>query len=107
MSWNILGSLFGTKGVVNKGLDIIDQMVTDKDKAAELKAAFYLQELQTPTIPIIDAIHKMGRQTLAFAQMGFYYMTIQQYGTAAITPELVAGVSGAASIYTLVKGKGK
>ncbi len=47
----------------------------------------------------------MGRQTLAFAQMGFYYMTIQQYGTEAITPELVAGVSGAASIYTLVKGK--
>jgi len=105
MSW--LGSLFSPSGVVNKGLDIVDQLVTDKDKAAELKAAFYLQELQTPTIPIIDAIHKMGRQTLAFAQMGFYYYTIQQYGVDAITPELVAGVSGAASIYTLVKGKGR
>ncbi|MBX2809395.1 MAG: hypothetical protein KTR20_12270 [Cellvibrionaceae bacterium] len=105
MSW--WKYLVGSNNVVNKGLDIIDQMVTDKDKAAELKAAFYLQELQTPTIPIIDAIHKMGRQTLAFAQMGFYYYTIQQYGTEAITPELVAGVSGAASIYTLVKGKGK
>lgn len=99
--------LIGSNRVVNKGLDIIDQMVTDKDKAAELKAAFYLQELQTPTIPIIDAIHKMGRQTLAFAQMAFYYYTINQYGTEAITPELVAGVSGAASIYTLVKGKGR
>ena len=105
MSW--WKYIVGSNNVVNKGLDIIDQMVIDKDKAAELKAAFYLQELQTPTIPIIDAIHKMGRQTLAFAQMGFYYMTIQQYGTEAITPELVAGVSGAASIYTLVKGKGK
>ncbi len=105
MSW--LGSLFGTTNFVNKSLDIVDQLVTDKDKAAELKAAFYLQELRTPTIPIIDAIHKMGRQSLAFAQMGFYYVTIQQYGTGAITPELVAGVSGAASIYTLVKGKGK
>lgn len=107
MSLNIWASIFGGKGVVSKGLDIIDQMVTDKDKAAELKAAFYLQELQTPTIPIIDAIHKMGRQTLALAQMGFYFYTMQRYGAAAITPELVAGVSGAASIYTLVKGKGK
>jgi len=105
MSW--LTGLFSRQGVVNRGLDIVDQLITDKDKAAELKAAFYLQELQTPTIPIIDAIHKMGRQTLAFAQMGFYYFTIQTYGTEAITPELVAGVSGAASIYTLVKGKGR
>jgi len=58
-------------------------------------------------ICVIDAIHKMRRQTLAFAEMGFYYHTIQQYGVDAITPELVAGVSGAASIYTLVKGKGQ
>ncbi len=42
MSW--LGSLFHPSGVVHKGLDIVDQLVTDKDKAAELKAAFYLQE---------------------------------------------------------------
>jgi hypothetical protein len=105
MSW--LGSLFKSSNVINKGLDIVDQLVVDKDKAAELKAAFYLQELQTPTIPLIDAIHKMGRQSLAYAQMIFYYTTIQQYGVQAITAELVAGVSGAASIYTLVKGKGK
>jgi len=105
MSW--WSALLGSTNFVNKGMGIVDQLITDKDKAAELKAAFYLQELQTPTIPLIDAIHKMGRQTLAFTQMGFYYITIQQYGTEAITPELVAGVSGAASIYTLVKGKGK
>ncbi|MBX2809953.1 MAG: hypothetical protein KTR20_15135 [Cellvibrionaceae bacterium] len=104
---SLWASLFGTGNVINKGLDIVDQLITDKDKAAELKAAFYLQELKTPTVPIVDAIHKMGRQTLAFAQMGFYYVTVQQYGVEAITPELVAGVSGAASIYTLVKGKGK
>lgn len=105
MSWRKY--LAGSNNVVNKGLDIIDQLVTDKDKAAELKAAFYLQELKTPTIPIIDAIHKMGRQSLAYAQMLFYYITIQRYGIDALTPELVAGVSGAANIYTLIKGKGK
>lgn len=103
---SILKTLFG-KGTVGKGLDIIDQMVVDKDKANELKAAFYLQELKTPTIPIIDAFHKMGRQLLALVQMGFYFYITTQYGAEAITAELVAGVSGAASIYTLVKGKGK
>jgi len=103
----LLSSLFTRGNVINKGLDIVDQLITDKDKAAELKAAFYLQELQTPTIPIVDAIHKMGRQTLAYAQMLFYYITIDRYGIDALTPELVAGVSGAASIYTLVKGKGR
>lgn len=102
-----LKSLFAGGGAINKGLDIIDQMVMDKDKAAELKAAFYLQELKTPTIPIVDAIHKMGRQTLAILQMVFYFYVTTKYGAEAITPELVAGVSGAASIYTLVKGKGK
>jgi len=39
--------------------------------------------------------------------MDFYYTTIQQYGVDAITSELVAGVSCAASIYTLAKGKGR
>lgn len=105
MSW--LAGLFTTTKLVDKGLDIVDQFITDKDKAAELKAAFYLQELKTSTIPIIDAIHKMGRQTLAFTQMGFYFYTMHRYGVESITPELVAGVSGAASIYTLVKGKGR
>ena len=107
MAINGLASLFRPTRLLDKGLDIVDQLVTDKDKAAELKAAFYLQELQTPTVPIIDAIHKMGRQLLAFGQILFYYLILQQYGNDAITPELVAGVSGAASIYTLVKGKGR
>ncbi len=104
---SIFSSLFSASHVVDKGMDIIDQLITDKDKAVELKAALYLQELKTPTIPIIDAIHKMGRQSLAYGQMIFYWVTIQRYGIDAITPELVAGVSGAANLYTLIKGKGK
>lgn len=49
----------------------------------------------------------MGRQLLAFLQMAFYFYMTTRYGVESITPELVAGMSGAASIYTLVKGKGK
>ena len=102
----VWASIFGG-GAVNKGLDIIDQFVTDKDKANELKAAFYLQELKTPTIPIIDAFHKMGRQILAILQVVVYTYIITKIGPDAITPELVAGISGATGIYTIAKGKGK
>lgn len=102
---NILGALFSGGGAVNKGLDIIDQLVTDKDKAIEYKAAFYLAELNSKTIPIFDAFHKVGRQLLAFAQVAFYAWALKS--NIEITPELVAGVSGATSIYTLVKGRGR
>lgn len=95
---------FSAQKTIDKGLDIVDQLVTDKDAALQMKAAFYLTELQTKTVPWIDAIHKMGRQTLAVAQMGFYWWCLKN--NYPITMELVAGVSGAASIYTLVKGKG-
>ena len=50
MSW--ISKLFSPSAAISKGLDIVDQLVVDKDKAAELKATFYLQELQTPTIPL-------------------------------------------------------
>lgn len=103
MNW--LGAIFGGGGVVSKGLDIVDQMVTDTDKANEIKAAFYLAELQTKTIPIIDAFHKIGRQLLAFAQMGFYWWMIKNGNP--VTPETVAGVSGVSAAYTLIKGRGR
>lgn len=89
---------------VNKSLDIVDQLVTDTDKANEIKAAFYLAELQTKTIPLVDAFHKIGRQLLAVAQMGFYIWALKSGYE--ITPELVAGVTGTAAAYTLVKGRG-
>lgn len=101
---NIAGLFSFLSSPVNKGLDIVDQMVEDKDASNQLKAAFYLAELQTKTIPLIDGLHKMGRQILAFAQIGFYAWCLQKGHD--ITPELVAGVSGATTAYTLIKGKG-
>ena len=99
-----LGGLFQSSAV-GKGLDIVDQLVTDKDKANELKAAFYLAELQTKTIPIFDALHKVGRQGLAIAQIVFYAWALKNGYS--IDWELVAGVSGATGLYTAVKGRGR
>lgn len=90
---------------IEKGLGIIDQLVTDKDQADQLRAAFYLTELQTKTIPIFDAFHKLGRQLLAFGQLVFYAWALKEGHP--ITPDLVAGVSGPTAAYTLIKGKGK
>lgn len=100
----ILGAFSGSKNV-EKGLDIVDQLVTDKDAANEMKAAFYLTELQTKTIPVVDALHKMGRQILALSQLIFYAWALRNGYE--IDLNLVAGVSGATGLYTVAKGKGK
>ncbi|MBY5920423.1 hypothetical protein [Ferrimonas balearica] len=92
------------KSPVNKGLDLADQLIDDGDLSVKLKAAFYLQELRTKTIPLLDGLHKLGRQLLALVQVGFYAWASQN--GVEITWELVAGVSGATGAYTLVKGKG-
>ena len=98
-------ALFDWFKPVNKGLDIIDQLVDDGDLSQKLKAQFYLAELSTKTIPIFDAIHKLMRPSLALIQVGFYVWATKN--GVEITMELVAGVSGATSAYTLAKGKGK
>lgn len=90
---------------VNKGLGIIDQLVDDGDLSKEIAAKIYQAELATKTIPIIDGMHKLARPTLALAQVAFYYYCMQK--GIEITPELVAGVSGASALYTALKGKGK
>ena len=97
--------LFNPGENINKGLDIVDQLVVDKDAANEMKAAFYLTELNTKTIPIVDAIHKMGRQLLALGQLIFYAWALRNGYE--IDVELVAGVSGATGLYTAMKGRGK
>ena len=100
----MLGALSGSANV-GKGLEIVDQLVVDKDAANEMKAAFYLTELNTKTIPIVDALHKMGRQLLALGQLIFYAWALRNGYE--IDVELVAGVSGATGLYTAMKGRGK
>jgi hypothetical protein len=94
----------GKDSVIGKGLEIVDQMTTNGDLRAELSTQMYIAELNARTIPIIDALHKMGRQILAYGQMAFYAYCLHK--NIPITWELVAGVSGVASAYTMVKGKG-
>ena len=85
--------------------DVAREMTLDKDQVNQITQAIYIAELNTKTVPWIDAVHKMGRQILAFAQIGAY-VWLAKTGVE-ISPELVAGISGPAGIYTLLKGSGK
>jgi len=84
---------------------VVDDLVIDKDLANRLKADMYLAELNAKTVPWVDALHKMGRQLLAWGQVGFYAWASAT--GVEITMELVTGVSGATGLYTIAKGGGK
>lgn len=90
---------------VNTGLEILKQISGEDGEASERLAKVYIEELRCKTIPIIDALHKLGRQGTVWGQMAFYAWCIEKGVT--ITPELVAGISSTAGIYSFVKGAGK
>ncbi|OED43598.1 hypothetical protein ACH42_09815 [Endozoicomonas sp. (ex Bugula neritina AB1)] len=101
----------------SKVIDIADKAITDKDKlnefrhevdmaSVELKQMLeetYRQELQTTTIPAVDAFHKMGRQLMSYAGYGLaFYMVHKGYDPMAAMAALAPG-----GIYNYVKGKGQ
>ena len=101
----------------NKVIDLASEAITDKDKlhqfrheadmaSAELKTMLeetYRQELETKTVPWVDALHKMGRQILSYAGYGLaFYMVAKGYDPMAAMAAMAPG-----GIYSYVKGKGK
>jgi len=98
----IIGKLFD--GVT----DIAKEAITDKDKQnqilgmlQQLKQIIYLAELQTKTIPWVDALHKMGRQILA-AMSIIATVTLLLLGIE-ITPTIALIIGGPTTAYTLIK----
>lgn len=98
--------------LINKTHNIVDQVVEDKDKKNEILQNLqvigqqvYLKELETKTVPWIDAIHKMGRQILNFttiiAVVALLLLGIE------ITPTVAIIMGGPNAAYQIVKGKGK
>lgn len=94
----------------NKALDLADQAIEDKDKVNEIKKALslaaestYRAELSTPTVPWIDALHKMGRQITGYIGYGLaFYMVKQGYDPMAAMAAVAPG-----GIYAAFKNKGK
>lgn len=96
----------------SKVTDIADQAITDKDKLNELKYALetvrlqiYTKELETKTVPWVDALHKLGRQILSLVSMLICFWVVREQPDVSL--DQLAAVVGPASIYNYVKGQGK
>lgn len=105
-------SLFNWAKPISDVIGVVDQFVEDEDKKNELKFALeelkertYQMELQTKTVPWVDAIHKMGRQLMSWASM--IIPAVLLYAHPDIDPMSLMAIAGPTGVYNYVKGKGK
>ena len=97
---------------INKAADIVAEVVEDKDKRNELNAQLeqlrqqvYITELNTRTIPWVDALHKMGRQILALLNVAVPAVLL--WHNPEIDPAALMFMAAPSGIYSYVKGKGR
>lgn len=109
---NIFKSFFGlfTSGgsTVEKTIDIISQKVLDVDKQGELIAQVIQAQISADsraTIPVIDAIHKLGRQ-LMMMTLAYWYYENWKIGNPIPLDDFML-IAGGPAIYTAVKGRGQ
>ena len=94
----------------NKVMDLADQAIEDKDKVNEIKKALslaaektWIAELNTKTVPWVDALHKMGRQITSYLGYGLaFYMVKEGYDPIAAMAAVAPG-----GIYAAFKNKCK
>lgn len=97
--------LFGKAG------DIASEAIEDKDKRNELNAVLdqmkqqvYIRELETKTIPWVDALHKMSRPLISMFTVGVFGFILYTHPDIDIVKLISSG--GVAALYTGLKGKG-
>lgn len=104
MSW--LTNFFGGSKVIEKSVDIISEKVRDTDKADSIIGEVILKALDNPpTIPLLDGIHKLGRQ-LMMAVLAYWYYESWKAGNP-IPFENFLAIAGGPALYTVVKGVGR
>ncbi|WP_299734027.1 hypothetical protein [uncultured Endozoicomonas sp.] len=101
----------------NKVVDLASELIEDPDKVNEFRhqatmagkelqkmaEETYRKELDTKTVPWVDALHKMGRQIASYVGYGLaFYMVHKGYDPMAAMAALAPG-----GIYSYVKGRGK
>ncbi len=99
-------------------MDVIDEVVEDKDKVNEIRGQIekgaqklvemqevsYQIALQQKTIPLVDALHKMGRQILSYLGYGLAFYMVTKNIT---DPVSLAACFAPSTAYNYVKGAGK
>ncbi len=110
MSW--ISAIPVVGDLIKGASDIIKEVVVDKDKQNEIignlkkiEQTVYMSELQTKTIPWVDALHKMGRQILNFLNIIAVVTLIALDVT--IDQNIALLLGGPNIAYQLIKGKNK
>jgi len=99
----------------NKVADLVSEIVVDKDKKiaidaelTKLKDQVYMMELQTKTIPWVDALHKMSRPIMGtVSAIAPVIVLIYAPDIPIEKLMLVMGGSIPTAIYTKIKGRGR
>ena len=114
MSWlesiPIIGKIF------DNAADIAKEAVTDKDMLnnllgtlesgkQEITREMYLKELESKTVPWVDALHKMGRQISNW--MLVIAVVVLAMLDKDISPAMMMLMGGGNVAYQVIKGKGK
>jgi hypothetical protein len=103
-------SLLDWMNPIGKALDIADKFVEDKDKKNELVASLnelkeqvYMAELNTQTVPWVDALHKMQRGILSILSLAAgTWMSLE-----GIDAQNILMAVAPAGAYNIIKGKGR
>lgn len=99
---------FFTSGssVIDKGIDILDKKVADVTKRDSLIGEVVLKYLDNPpTIPWVDALHKIMRQAMMTTLAIVYYIEWKN-GTPIPLNDFMM-IAGGPALYTVMKGTGR
>jgi len=102
-----LVSLFtgGLGKTVEKGIDLASEKIRDTDKADAIIGDVIIANVNNRTIPIIDGIHKLGRQAMMMVLAYWYYEAWKAGNPIPIEDFML--IAGGPALYTVVKGVGR
>lgn len=104
---SLIGGLFtgGASNVVSSGIELADKYMEDTDKKNDIIGQVVLKSLDhKPTIPLLDGIHKLGRQAM-MAVLAYWYYESWKAGNP-IPVETFMMIAGGPALYTVMKGVG-
>lgn len=96
----------GFQETVSKGIDLASEKIQDTDKANEIIGKVIMRSLEhQPTIPIFDAIHKLGRQIMMFVLAYWYYDSWKSGNPIPVQDFMI--IAAGPGVYTILKGTGR
>jgi len=102
-----LGSLFtgGLGKTVSKGIDLASEKMQNTDAADAIIGQVIMKSLDERTIPIIDGIHKLGRQLMMMVLAWWYYESWKAGNPIPVEDFMI--IAGGPALYTVIKGTGR